>query len=176
MFQKYDRSTKIRHLKNPNAAISTEVDVPPMRSLYGKWAYFNNATPSDLQPYQNSQQDWKRSISFTIIFGTSTPMKTLLAETVWDRDDVVDGGSVHIEIKAFQAVETEKAFVIIATPTFCSEEDLTEVFKMILQQGITTAKKKKPDKYSHLPDTLPDFALLSDFMVGLPFKKEEQHI
>jgi len=87
-----------------------------MRSLYGKWAYFNNATPSDLQPYQNGQQDRKRSISFT------------LAETVWDRNEVVDGGSVHIEIKALQAVEKEKAFLIIATPTFCSEEDLTKVF------------------------------------------------
>lgn len=41
------------------------------------------------------------------------------------------------------------------------------------QQGITAAKKKKPDKYSHLPDTLPDFALQSDFMLGLPWKKEE---
>jgi hypothetical protein len=45
---------------------------------------------------------------------------------------------------------------------------------MILQQGITMAKKKKPDKYSELPDTLPDFAIQSDFLQGLPWKKDEE--
>jgi hypothetical protein len=173
MFQKYDGSTKIRHLTKPNAAISTEADVPPTKSLYGTWAYFNNASPADLQPYQNGQQDKKRSLSFTIIIGSSTPMKSLLESTIWDRDEVVEGGSIHIEIKALQAVKTEQAFVIIATPTFCSEEDLTNVFGMILQQGITMAKKKKPEKYKNIPDSLPSFALKSDFLHGLPWMKDE---
>jgi hypothetical protein len=29
MFQKFDGTAKIRHLTKPNAAISTEADVPP---------------------------------------------------------------------------------------------------------------------------------------------------
>jgi len=100
-------------------------------------------------------------------------MKSLLESTIWDRDDIVDGGSVHIEIKPLQAVKTEQAFVIIATPTFCSEEDLTNALGMILQQGITMAKKKKPEKYKNIPDILPSFAVRSDFLHGLPWMKDE---
>jgi hypothetical protein len=173
MFQKVDGAVKIRHLTKTNAAISTVADVPPMKALYDTWAYFNNASPSNLQPYQNGQQDKKRSLSFTIIIGSSNPMKSLLESTIWDRDDVVDRGSIHIEIKALQAVKTEQAFIIIATPTFCSEEDLTKVFGMILQQGITMAKKKKPEKYKNIPDNLPPFAIKSDFLHGLPWMKDE---
>ena len=58
-------------LKKPNAAISTQADVPTMRALFGTWAHFNNVRLIDLQPYRNVQQDWKRSISFTIIFGST---------------------------------------------------------------------------------------------------------
>jgi hypothetical protein len=173
MFQKYDKSTKIRHLKKPNAAISTRADVPSMRALFGIWAHFN-VQPSELQAYRNAQSDRKRSVNFTIIFGSTIPMANLLEKSVWDRNDVVEGGSIHIEIKALQAVETEKAFIIIATPTFCSEENLTKVLHNMLQQGIEAAKKKKPTKYKSLPDLLPEFALQSDFIQGLPWKKEEE--
>jgi DNA recombination protein RmuC len=34
-------------------------------------------------------------------------------------------------------------------------EDLTNALGMILQQGITMAKKKKPEKYKNIPDILP---------------------
>jgi hypothetical protein len=41
---------------------------------------------------------------------------------------------------------------------------------MILQQGITIAKKKKPEKYKNIPDILPPFALRSEGETDLKMK------
>ena len=42
-----------------------------------------------------------------------------------------------------------------------------------LQQGINLAKKARPKKYAHLPN-VPPFAMLTEFIKGLPWQKVEE--
>ena len=173
IFKVVDRHFVLRHLDKDYVGITRPEDVPIIRMLYESYAHFNGATKGELQPFPSPNPDRKRSISFTIRVGTSIPMSKVIDETIWELSSVVDGGSINVEIKALQEIRTETAFIIIASPTFVSLTDLTEVMAQFLQQGINAAKKARPKKYAHLPN-VPPFAMLTEFIRGLPWQKEEE--
>jgi hypothetical protein len=174
VFQDADPAVKFRHLVRDDKVYATRDDIPPLRYMYDTMVYFNGAKPASLQPYSNPKEDRMRNVNFTIRVGSNSPMRDILEECTWTMKDVVKGGDIYIDIKPLQQIKTETAFVLIAVPTNCSGEDLSKTFREFMQNGINQAKLKKPEKYKHLPDIVPQFALTTEFIRGIPYSADDK--
>jgi hypothetical protein len=100
-------------------------------------------------------------------------MRDILEECTWTLKDGVKGGDIYLEIKPLQKIKTETAFVLIAVPTNCSGEDLSKTLREFIQSGVNQAKRKKPEKYKYLPHIVPQFALTTEFIKGIPYSVED---
>ena len=172
-FQGSDATTTIRHLDKDDKFFSRPEDLPTLRYMYDVCVYFNGSRPSELQPYENPKEDRKRTINCTIRVGSTAQMNQIIEDCAWTIKEVVEGGSIHLEIKPLQYVKTDCAFILIAVPIFCNSEDLSKILRKFIQEGINAAKRKKPNKYKYLPTTAPEIALMTDFVKGLPWLKED---
>jgi hypothetical protein len=174
-FKEVDQTVKFRHLEREDRVYATRDDIPPLRYMYDTMVYFNGAKPASLQPYSNPKEDRMRNVSFTIRVGSSMMMKDIRDECTWTLKDVVKGGDIFIEIKPLQHVKTESPFILIAVPTNCSGEDLANTLGQFIQNGVSQAKRKKPEKYKYLPDVVPTFALTTEFIKGIPYSADDDN-
>ena len=101
-------------------------------------------------------------------------MKDILDECTLTLKDAVKGGDIYIEIKPLQYIKTEMPFILIAVPTNCSSEDLSNTLCEFIQGGVNQAKRKKPAKYKYLPDIVPKFAFTTKFIKGISYWAEEK--
>ena len=174
VFKEVDPAVKFRHLERNDKVYATRDDIPPLRYMYDTMVYFNGAKPASLQPYSNPKEDRMRNVSFTIRVGSNSTMRDILEECTWTLKDVVKGGDIYLEIKPLQKIKTETAFVLIAVPTNCSGEDLSKTLREFIQSGVNQAKRKKPEKYKYLPHIVPQFALTTEFIKGIPYAVEDK--